>query len=760
MDGRGVGRRSSACAAIVLLLLFVAGFTIRIGREPRRIYLVDVSSSLKGAAQETLARVRKAVRATRGGRVALAVFASEPCIVSDFDSPEAIWLPESLSSSDGTDIEAALRFAGRKADEVVLITDGNETTGDAAQAAAELAVERVRLFVVPVQWRPLDFAIAHIEAPASVRAGESFELVVEVTGTAPGSPVVAIERDGTPIQRAPIPVADGRTSCFRMTEVPTRPGLCRYSARILSPDEIPANNAARTAVKVGGGLRVLWLGNQLESPGLVPESGADGLTGCDALVVWDWPLWKVPSDVCSRIAEFVKNGGGLVMIGVRGAFGAGGYSRSPFEDVLPVEWGSRRNNLALALVLDRSGSMDMPYRGKRKIDYAKEAAAQLLGRLREEDQFSLAVFSGQAEVVFPLQRGLRLQELLQRLAPVEAGGPTELGKGLALALDELAASSGRRHVIVVSDGRSRKFDETPLVEKAQRMEVSVSTVGTGEDVDEALLERIAVSTKGRYYRVTSIAALGDVLLKDATEAAGSFYDDRPRRFDSVKGELTVPGGTADRIALVKLKSVGRAAALSEKGEPIVAYGRFGSGRSVAIATDGQGWAGFDAAVLSAVRWVGRKEEEGCRLWTGWEDGEVRIVVRVTRRGHEADGLSLDALIAGEGSRVRLSLAQTFAGTYSLRTRLERSGRYDVTIFEAGRAIASGVVEVPYASEWRRFGLDRSKLREIAEAGGGTLVPNLDALPARVEGGRSGAKANWLLLAGALILYSIALALRD
>ena len=63
------------------------------------------------------------------------------------------------------------------------------------------------------------------------------------------------------------------------------------------------------------------------------------------------------------LQTFVRDlGRGLVMVGGPSAYGAGGYTKTPVEEALPVDMGVRNRqrepDIALVVVIDKSGSMD------------------------------------------------------------------------------------------------------------------------------------------------------------------------------------------------------------------------------------------------------------------------------------------------------------------------------------------------------------------------------------------------------------------
>src|SRR5690606_16615375 len=102
------------------------------------------------------------------------------------------------------------------------------------------------------------------------------------------------------------------------------------------------------------------------------------------------PADDLPGGALEAIATWVRDlGGGLLMTGGEASFGPGGYHRTPVEDVLPVTMEirqeQRRFSLALAIALDRSGSMQAAVgSGETKMDLANRgtvAAIELLGPL-------------------------------------------------------------------------------------------------------------------------------------------------------------------------------------------------------------------------------------------------------------------------------------------------------------------------------------------------------------------------------------------
>lgn len=749
---RRVVRVLAGVGAVLLLTFFALGFHPRIGETASRLYLVDISGSLRGRLVELMGEVVRHARSVIGGRVGIAVFGSEALLLRDFVKPSKLSEPEPPATEQATNIEKALRFTSTSTSEIVLLTDGNATEGDPLPPYRVLRERGLRLFVVPVEWRPRDFALSHLWAPDSVSEGEPFELICEVRGTVSGAPLVRVKRDGKILLETRFPVSPEKRSKIRIVEELTEPGLYRYEFKILDTDDVVENDRLEKVVRVGGAVGVLEVGAELKGKLL---RRIESLRDADCVLIFDTELWNLPEEVRERVDEFVREGGGLVMAGARRAFGGGGYSGSAFENILPVEWGKRREGLALALLLDSSGSMAGEFKGRRKIDFAKGALLRLLPVLDDGDYLAIVTFSDEARTVLPLRRKPKPEDVLRGLRAVLPAGPTELGRGLDRALEELVPSPHKKHLIVLSDGRSRGFETRPIVEKARRNSITITAIATGREVGEPLLRTLAEGTGGRYYRLGQISRLAERMKKEVVRVAGEFYEEKPRRVVPVNGEIKVGAGEVKRIALTKLKGTALACAQTERGEPLVALRRYGLGRSVAIATDGEGWRGFNSVLSSAIMWASPRRQ-GYQIWIRHQERGLLVSVLVGEDVKEVGGLPLELQVEND----TLTLHQVGVRRYSAEVKVSPGKPLRMRVLRGGEVVARGVASLPYSPEWSRFGANATKLREIAELSGGELVDGLQSVPRRITQTSSGTKAGYLLLIGAFLLYCVAVLVRE
>jgi len=171
------------------------------------------------------------------------------------------------------------------------------------------------------------------------------------------------------------------------------------------------------------------------------------------------------------------------------------------DRVRPPEGAPTRSPHALALVIDRSGSM----RGQPLAE-ARRCAQFVISRLAATDLLALVQFDNRVERLWPavpLRDGESVRAALER---VQAGGTTNLHGGWVHGADSLAdvAGDGLKRVILLSDGCANEgITDTGEIARqcAQWAErgITTSTYGLGRDFNEDLMVAMARSGGGSHY---------------------------------------------------------------------------------------------------------------------------------------------------------------------------------------------------------------------------------------------------------------------
>ena len=126
----------------------------------------------------------------------------------------------------------------------------------------------------------------------------------------------------------------------------------------------------------------------------------------------DVPRIRLSDRQLAALQVYVRDlGRGLVMVGGPECYGAGGYTKTPMEETLPVDMGVRdrqqQPDVALVVVIDKSGSMDACHcnsfnggnpgggtgiGGVRKVDIGKEAILRAAAAMTARDELGVVAF--------------------------------------------------------------------------------------------------------------------------------------------------------------------------------------------------------------------------------------------------------------------------------------------------------------------------------------------------------------------------------
>ena len=172
----------------------------------------------------------------------------------------------------------------------------------------------------------------------------------------------------------------------------------------------------------------------------------------------------------------------------------------------PAGHAAARPPQAVALVIDRSGSMD-----GRPLEEARRCAAYVASKLRPTDHVSVVQFDQHVQRLLPAQPLGDGSLVRQAVAGIAARGSTNLHAGWAEGVESLSGlpDVGLRRVILLSDGCANQglVDPAEIAAQCARSAgqgISTSTYGLGRRFNEDLMVAMAQQgTGGHYYGDTA-----------------------------------------------------------------------------------------------------------------------------------------------------------------------------------------------------------------------------------------------------------------
>ncbi|MDR7497647.1 MAG: vWA domain-containing protein, partial [Armatimonadota bacterium] len=260
---RGRGRRPLVAlrlAATMLLVVSAAGLQITRAMPDLTVVVAADRSDSLGPDGDRLIRaflddLRTSAHAAR--RIGLVSFGAE-AVLEETPSAQPRLALAARPRSDGTDIAAAITSAlsalpegaGRR---IVLLTDGQATTGDLAPALAEVRRRGVELVVVPAAADPpADVLVEEVQAPQTAAVGERLPVTVVLHATAPAQAALRVRANGTLLVARDLELRAGRTR-VDLEPLATQPGLLRLDAIVdATPDGEPGNNRGFALTYVTG----------------------------------------------------------------------------------------------------------------------------------------------------------------------------------------------------------------------------------------------------------------------------------------------------------------------------------------------------------------------------------------------------------------------------------------------------------------------------------------------------------------------------
>ena len=539
---------------IILAVAIMSGISLKWkDRNGILIAVVDQSKSMPDNAKQEIKNALKRLDSKRpaNSRLGAISFSGTAAIEkmpddSPFDDFTA-YLPNPDSTNLHDAVTEALKLIPQDTPaRLLLCTDGTWNGQNPQNAFAKAAAQSIPADVkLYSRDRLNDLAIADIQAPFTAYPNETFAVSIIVSSPVNQNAVLSISRNHSQPLQQKVTLRRGINQIVRRDKSETS-GVIAYDVRIMPEngqlDDIPENNSGHRIVQIIGRKRLLLL---TESPSrnlakiltaaqlpvdvhtpsphiLSPER----LANYSGLILENIPASRLGMSGMELVAQLVKSGAlGLFMTGGRSSFAVGGYYKSPLDDVLPVSMEQRqeirKSQVAVVVVLDRSGSMSMTIDGSRsKMDLANLGTAEVFKLLAPTDFFSAIAVDSAPHIVIPLSPVNTMPNAESTIRSITSmGGGIFVFTGLDAAVHQMLKTNViTRHIILFADAADAEepgqYRELLAQCRIGNITVSVIALGKETDSDAEFLKDVARLGGGICYFTENANELPRIFVED------------------------------------------------------------------------------------------------------------------------------------------------------------------------------------------------------------------------------------------------------
>ena len=758
-------RRTSRRSALVLKALSLAAILVALA-EPRlkvsetRValaVLVDTSDSVSPGDLERASQLAGAIAGERGRHWMRVIPFARSTRTLDRNEGDKPWHLRQTAGEAGraTDLEAAIREAAAElpaglVPRIALISDGRQNRGSVARAAWQAQQLGIPIDTWAMQGKPAPaLYLESISVPRIAFTGEQFPIDAVVSTPSAGPVEVELTAEGRTLGKTQIALAAGENP-IRLHASLNTPGALDLAValRAQGSGEVRFDQAVMLrrpqvlyvtgdAPNVNSHLTSTLAAAQFEVH-RAGEFSANNLADYQLIVFDNWDLESIPAARKAEIEKYVKQGGGLLVIG--GERNMYNEEKEKTEDALertlPAKLSPPRSpeGTAVVLIIDKSSSME-----GRKMELARQAAVGVVDNLRPIDMVGVLIFDNSFQWAVPMRRAEDRTLIKRLISGITPDGGTQIAPALAEAYHRILTSNATyKHIVLLTDGISEEGDSMDLSREALAKHVTISTVGLGQDVNRAYLEKIAQTAGGKSYFLNEPAGLEQILLRDVMEHTGTTAVERP-----LKPEVKIPAEILDGVEMETapalkgyVKFIAKPSAeiiLGIDRDPLLTRWQYGLGRAAVFASDAKArwaadwvtWKGYDKFWTNLCRDLLPHAQAGeATVAFDSANGDLVVDYRLGRDVEEPPAPPEIYVFGPDKFQKPIAVKKIAAGTYRGRLQIgSREGLFRIRPVVESRAFPEAGLYRPEA-ELADYGSNVALLKQVAEFTGGRFEPAL------------------------------------
>lgn len=742
------------CLLVTLLVLALAGLQwMRKGHQLALMFVVDGSRSItkqdRDEARNYIAEALKSMH--KQDQAGLITFAKAPHLQALPTHNMPLPSLEDPGPTDATNIADALREAkavlnsipGNPAKRIVLLSDGDETNGDALGTLSDLEASHVLLDTVVLPHHLKQEALVeHLVLPDRVKIGEPFAVRAVVQSLTEQSASLLLTRNGAPAAPLKTVMLHPGKNLISFSQNIPRPGVYHYIVTLNAPqDTLPENNKGEGLVMVRGKPTLLYVADSpaltsflqqtlqkeninvaYASPQELPNDTAS-LQSYDSIFLSNVSATELSEAQMRALQMACRDFGiGLGMVGGDQSFGAGYYRHTAIEEALPVSMDVKKEkrlpSVAVALVIE---DLEIP----SSVNMSIEAAKAIVDLLEPIDQVGVLDCNGfsfysntntaaspagnwripMQHVTDPTAIKAKMQGL------TDMGDPPNYLPFLLEAARVLYNTDAKiKHIVFLGDGdaiyEADQKQTMAVFKKITDQGITISTIASGADsMGKRFMEIMAMLGHGQAYVADNPQDLPRLLLKDQETISQPPIIEEP--FEPTPGDTSGPLKDIDWssappllgydvVSLKPTATLGLLDASPNRNNPVFASWRYGLGRSVAFMSDDRArwaaqwlqWPGYAKFWAQVVRWTMRPSPSyDYDIQTYQENGKGHIIIdAIDAQGHFVDNLAIHAhLVPPDNGGLTppkpfdTPLRQTAPGHYEATFDAAEMGTYSINV---------------------------------------------------------------------------------
>jgi hypothetical protein len=292
--------------------------------------------------------------------------------------------------------------------------------------------------------------------------------------------------------------------------------------------------------------------------------------------------------------------------------------------------------------------------------------------------------------------------------------------------------------VLLTDGISEEGDSMTLTKEAVANRVTISTVGLGQDVNRAFLEKVASSAEGKSYFLNDPAGLEQILLHDVQEHTGVTAVEK-----SIQPKVVKQAEILDGVGIESappLHGYVRYTAnptsdtilAADHDDPLLVRWQYGLGRAAVFTSDAKNrwaanwiaWPGYDKLWANIFRdLLPHAPQSETTADFDRASGELVVDYRLSRNLDDPAAIPDIFVLGPDGFQAPLKVGKVAAGHYRGKVIVgQAQGLFRVRPVADSRAFPE-VGFYRQEEEMQEYGNTEELLKQIAASTGGRFNPS-------------------------------------